>query len=159
MALEKWVVTTKGFVRADYAYWVGKYMDKFYDALAQQKVVADKCPKCGKVFVPPRKVCGECFATVPLDDDSCWVELPPRGTLVNFTATSMTVTENRTRKKSALVGMVKLEGADTALVYPVLGAKESDLSLGARVEIQWNTKVKGQPADIRGFRLVDGGEA
>ena len=30
---EKIVVANKGLVRAEFAFWVGQYMDKFYDAL------------------------------------------------------------------------------------------------------------------------------
>lgn len=70
---EKLVVTTKGFVRADFSFWVGLYMDKFYDSFENKKIIGNKCSKCKKVFVPPRKICGKCNVTIPLENN--WVNL------------------------------------------------------------------------------------
>ena len=57
---EKVIVSNKGLVRADYSFWVGQYLDKFYDNLENNKLVGNKCSECGDVFVPPRKICGKC---------------------------------------------------------------------------------------------------
>ena len=37
--VEKHVEVTEGIVRADYEFWVGQYMEKFYDGLEKQKLL------------------------------------------------------------------------------------------------------------------------
>ncbi|KKL59462.1 hypothetical protein LCGC14_2215120, partial [marine sediment metagenome] len=117
---EKVVVTEKGFVRAEFSFWVGRYMDKFYDALENKKIIGNKCPKCEKVFVPPRKICGGCNEEIALDEN--WVDLPDTGTLLNYTITNYKVSDRIARKgkNSQIVGMVQIDGGDTAIIYPLL---------------------------------------
>ena len=120
--MNKVIVSNKGMVKTDFAFWVGLYLDKFYDGLEQKKIKGNKCQKCGDVFVPPRKICGKCNVVIPLDQN--WVDLPNTGTLTNFTITSYKVTDRRTRKaKSQTIGMVNIDGSNTNIVYQV-GPKE-----------------------------------
>ena len=58
MSEDKVIVSNQGMVRADFNFWVGRYLDKFFDNLENKKLVGNKCPKCDDVFVPPRKICG-----------------------------------------------------------------------------------------------------
>jgi uncharacterized OB-fold protein len=153
---EKLVVTTKGFVRADFSFWVGLYMDKFYDALEKKKIIGNKCPKCQKVFVPPRKICGECNETIALDNN--WVDLPNTGKLLNFTITPYRVSDRTARKtkKSQIIGMVRIDGSDTAIVYRVLNIEPEEVNIGMNVKVEWEEKTKGNPSDIKGFVKIEG---
>ncbi len=153
---QKWIEKTEGIVRADYEYWVGKYMDKFYDGLEKQKIVGIKCPSCKKVYVPPRKVCGDCAATIPLEGQ--WVELGARGTLLNFTATKYTVSERRKKKneKTTIIGLIQVEGSNTSVIYPILEAQEQDMKIGMKLDVVWNKKLQGTPNDIKGFKVAGG---
>ncbi len=148
---EKRVEITTGFVQAEYNFWVGKYMDKFYDGLLTKKIIGNKCPTCAKVFVPPRKICGKCFETI--DFDNHWVELDGIGTLLNFTTTPYMITEAGKEKTSetTLIGMVRFEGSDTAVVYKILGVEEQGLKIGLKMQVVWNDSLKGCPSDIKGF--------
>ena len=57
-----------------YDYSCGKIGSFFFKALRdEQKIFGRKCGKCGKVYIPPRPVCGPCFA--PTTE---WVEVGPR---------------------------------------------------------------------------------
>ena len=154
----KRIEITTGFVQAEYNFWVGRYMDKFYDGLETKKILGNECPTCNKVFVPPRKVCGACFKIIDLDDN--WIELKDTGTLRNFTTTRIAVSE--AEKKSipdtTLIGMVQFDGSDTAVVYPLLDLQEKDLTIGMKVQVVWADKMKGHPSDIKGFRMAEGGE-
>lgn len=143
-------------IQAQYNFWVGKYMDKFYDGLENKKIVGNKCTKCGDVFVPPRKICGKCFETINLDNN--WVELGDKGTLINFTSSQYEVTqkEKRKREKPVLIGMVKIDGSSTAIVYEILGVDESNVHIGMKLEAVWSEKVAGYPKDIKGFKPVGG---
>ena len=148
---EKLVVTTKGFVRADFSFWVGLYMDKFYDSLENKKIIGNKCTKCEKVFVPPRKICGECNETIHLDNN--WVNLPDTGMLQNYTITHYRVSDRTARKAKnpQIIGMVQIDGSDTAIVYRLLKIEPEEVKIGMKVKIEWDEKPKGSPSDIKGF--------
>ncbi|MHA2282114.1 MAG: Zn-ribbon domain-containing OB-fold protein [Promethearchaeota archaeon] len=148
---EKIVVANKGFVRADFSFWVGQYMDKFYDAFENKKIIGNKCLKCGKVFVPPRKICGECNETIDLDKN--WVDLPNTGTLLNYTITWYRVSDRAARKTKnpQIIGMIQIDGSDTAIIYRVLKITPKELEIGMKVKIEWEEKTKGNPSDIKGF--------
>jgi uncharacterized OB-fold protein len=51
----------------------------FVDYLAQGKVMASRCKKCGAVHFPPRLDCPECFSS-----DVEWVEVKTPGKLVAY---------------------------------------------------------------------------
>ena len=150
---EKDVYTTKGMIRADFTFWVGIYMDKFFDGTLEQKFTGTKCSKCGKVFLPPRNRCGDCFAKAEE-----FVELPGTATLKNFTATPWTITERRSRKgkKDTLVGLVQVDGADSAFISELLNTTEDKLEEGMKLKVVWAKKLKGHPKDIAGFEPVGG---
>ncbi len=148
---EKIIVANKGFVRAEFSFWVGRYMDKFYDAFENKKIIGNKCPKCEKRFVPPRKICGECYEEIIFDKN--WVDLPDTGILLNYTITPYKVTDRTSRKvkKSQIIGMIQIEGSDTAIVYKLLNMEPEDISLGMKVKAEWEEKPIGNSADIKGF--------
>ncbi len=148
---EKVVVTEKGFVRAEFSFWVGRYMDKFYDALENKKIIGNKCPKCEKVFVPPRKICGGCNEEIALDEN--WVDLPDTGTLLNYTITNYKVSDRTARKgkKSQIIGIVQIDGGDTAIIYPLLNMEPDAVKIGMKLNVVWEEKPKGHPSDIKGF--------
>lgn len=151
---EKVIISNKGLVRADFNFWVGRYMDKFYDSLEQKKIIGNKCSKCGDVFCPPRKVCGKCNEIIPLDQN--WVDLPETGTLQNFTITHYKVSDRRTRKVKdpQVIGMVQIDGSNTAIVNRVLNIAPDEIKIGVKVKIEWSEKTTGAPSDIKGFVKV-----
>ena len=151
--LKEDVYVTKGMVRAEFDFWVGIPMDKFLDALEQEKLIGNKCPKCGKVFCPPRKICGDCF--VQCDE---YVDLPNTGVVKNFTWTKFKIEErkSRERKKPNLVGLVQVDGADNAMIIPIENAKAEDLEDGMKVEAVFGRRKKGSPEDLKGFAPVGG---
>ena len=151
MSEEKVIVANKGLVRADFAFWVGQYMDRFYDALENKKFIGNKCPECGNIFVPPRKICGKCNKTIPLDKN--WVDLPETGTLLNYTVTYYKVNDRTTRKvkKPQIIGMIQIDGSNTGIVYRLLNVDPDDVKVGMKVKVVWEEKTKGDPSDIKGF--------
>ena len=150
------VVTNRGIVRAEFNFHVGKYLDKMYDAFENKKLVGNKCPKCKDVLFPPRKVCGKCRITIPLDDSESWVDLPETGTIVSYTASPYKITERGSRKvkKDTLIGLVKIDGAVSSLVYNLLDIAIDDVKVGMPVKVEWAETPKGEPMDIKGFVKV-----
>ena len=111
-------------MRAEFDFWVGLVMDKFYDGLQNKQFIGTKCSKCGKVFLPPRNRCGDCFAKAEE-----FVDLPQTGVVKNFTVSNWNVTERRIRKAKEpnMVGLIQIDGTDTAMVTPILNANPNDL--------------------------------
>ena len=65
-----------------YRYSIGELAVKYFEELKKRKIMGSKCSKCGKVHMPPRRVCVECFIEMTVDD---MVELSSKGTLEGFT--------------------------------------------------------------------------
>jgi len=131
-----------------YAYYVGKPLEKFYQGLSEKKIFAVKCQGCGKVIVPPRTICGEC--DMEMEE---WVELSGEGTLENFTVAHVSVIKGEVKKleEPQVLGMVKLDGADSLMDMPVQGLKPADLKPGIRLRAVWSEKLKGAATDISHF--------
>ena len=119
-------------IRADFTFWVGLVMDKFFDGTQEQKLIGTKCSKCGKIFLPPRNRCGDCFAKAEE-----FVNLPETGTLLNFTATPWTISERRSRKgkKDTLVGLVQVDETDSGFITEIINTTEDKLEEGMKLKI------------------------
>ena len=129
-------------------------MDKFYDALENKKFIGSKCSKCGKVFLPPRKTCGDCFAKAAEE----FVELPETGIVKNYTVANYNVNERKTRKlkEPIIVGLVQIDGADTAMINRIINITPDEIKEGMRVKVVWADRIKGHPKDIKGFEPIGG---
>lgn len=151
---EKDVYVKTGIVAPEYNFWVGLVMDKFYDGLENKKFIGSKCSKCGKVFLPPRKTCGDCFAKAAEE----FVELPETGIVKNFTVANYNVNERKARKlkEPIIVGLVQIDGADTAMITQVINIIPDEIKEGMRVKVVWADKIKGNPKDIKGFEPIGG---
>ena len=150
MSEDKVIVANRGMVRANYNFWVGQYLDKFFDNLENKKLVGNKCSTCGDVFVPPRKICGKCNVSIPLDQN--WVNLPETGILKNYTITPYRVNDRTHRKaKDLLLGMVQIDGSNTTIVYRLLNLDPKEVKIGMKLKLEWAEKTKGEPSDIKGF--------
>lgn len=55
-------------------------IEQFYKHIAQRKLLGGKCKKCGKIHLPPRPLCDNCFSK-----EFEWVELPKKGKLLTYT--------------------------------------------------------------------------
>lgn len=148
---EKYIVANKGLVRAEFNFWVGQYLDKFYDNLENKKIIGNKCPKCGNVFVPPRKICGKCNQIIPLEEN--WIDLPDTGKLINYTITYYKVNDRADRKvkKSQIIGMIEIDGSNTGLIYRLLDLEPEEIKIAMKLKVEWVDKPKGAPSDIKGF--------
>ena len=55
-------------------------IEQFYKHINQGKLLGGRCTKCGKVHLPPRPLCDNCYSK-----DFEWTEIPSRGKLVTYT--------------------------------------------------------------------------
>ncbi len=130
-----------------FKYSAGKAASRFFVEMRDnKKIMATKCGKCGDVYIPPRPVCGKCFA--PTDE---WVEVGPQGTLVGYTVVTYPFLDPLTGKERPVpygYGFIKLDGASTKIQHFLEEADMDKIKAGMRVEAIFKEKREGNFADI-----------
>ena len=141
-------LTLKGQIAVPYTWWVGEVGSRFLIALRdEQKILGNRCPRCGRVYVPPRRNCGQCF--VDIDD---WVELPGQGTVTARTIVRFGYGVQPCEPPFAYV-LVKLDGADVSLLHIVKNDLDR-LENGVRVEALFKAERSGSILDIDSFAII-----
>jgi uncharacterized protein len=137
-----------------YDYSCGKVGSFFFKALRdEKKIYGRKCAKCGKVYIPPRPVCGPCYA--PTKE---WVEVGPQGTLECFTVVHFSFLDPLTGKKRPVpygYGLIRLDHADSRIQHFLSVNEEAKLKVGMRMEAVFNDDREGKLSDIKWFKPVE----
>lgn len=102
--------------------------------LKDGKVIGQRCPECGKVYVPPRGACPT--DGVPTTTD---VELPDVGTVTTFCIVNVPFQGQRI-PSPYVAASVLLDGADIAFQHLILGCEPSDVRMGMRVRAVWRPR-------------------
>ncbi len=133
----------------------GPVMGKFLNAFKEKKILANKCPKCGRLQLPPREVCAECV--VRADQ---WVEVGPEGILTLYDITyyaspdPLTGESRETPYISAHFLLDGCKGHET--LWHELNPDDIDkCKKGARVRPVWAKERKGAITDIKYFTVID----
>lgn len=135
----------------DYDVHLGQTWGRFMQGLRDQRILANRCPECGRTFVPPQAYCEACF--VRTDE---WLELPQEGSVEVFTVAWQSF-RGGPPPPYAIAG-IRLDGASTLLMHYVRGLDLSDpgavraqLPPGTRVRAVWAPERSGQILDISHF--------
>lgn len=140
-------INMRGSINIEYEWATGIAGSRFFQELRDNKrIMGTKCPKCGRVLVPPRIFCEECFV-----DCEEWVQVSSKGELVTF-GESYLGTDGSWLKEPWILGIIKLDGADGGLIHRIGEAKPEELEIGMRMEAIFNEKRKGDIGDIKYFR-------
>ncbi|MEO0070047.1 MAG: Zn-ribbon domain-containing OB-fold protein, partial [candidate division WOR-3 bacterium] len=92
-------------------YTAGIAGEKFFTALKEKgEITGTRCDRCGIVYVPGRIFCERC-----LEQLNKWVKVSPTGTLLSWTVLYVGLDGKRLAQPE-VVGLVKLDGASTAIV-------------------------------------------
>jgi uncharacterized OB-fold protein len=131
-----------------YNYRVGPYLERYIQELGSGKIMAVKCGGCGRVAVPPRKICGEC--NLVMDD---WVEVGPAGTVENYTVGHVTLNKGLVEPADppVMLALIKLDGATSLLAGEVRGIEPTDLKSGIRVKAVFADPAGNNLADLDHF--------
>jgi len=141
-------LTLKGQIAVPYTWWVGETGSRFLMALRdEEKILGNRCGKCGTVFVPPRKNCGRCF-----EDITEWVELGTEGVVTAHTVVRYSSSIQPAEPPFAYA-MIRLDGADVGLLHII--RKDLDrLKNGVRVRARFKKERTGHILDIEGFEIA-----
>ena len=138
-------------ISVPYSWWAGDTASKFFIALRdEKKFIAPRCGKCRKVFMPPRKICPSCFT-----ENTEWVNVADEGTLVAYSVARRQLESIPADKKVPVIwGLVKLDGADTALLHYIGEVKPEKVKAGMRVKAVFAESRTGGIRDISHFKPV-----
>jgi len=132
---------------------VGKYGSKFLHELRDHKrIVGIRCPKCKRVFVPPRKVCNRCYVAmeeiVPVSDEGvlCGCSIIQFGFVDPSTGMQRPVPYG--------YALIKFDGADNCLTHFVDSADPEKVKVGSRVKAVFEEKRTGSIMDIKYFKII-----
>ena len=133
----------------------GPVMGKFLNALKEKKILANKCPKCSRLQLPPREICAECRVRA-----TDWVEVGPEGVIatpdITYYASPDPLT-GESRETPYISAHFLLDGCkDHETFWHELKASDIDrVKKGARVRPVWNDKRTGTVNDILYFEIID----
>lgn len=137
-----------GRVRIPYEWTAGETASRFLIELRDNlKILGTRCPACRRVYVPPKRNCGDCFETA-----SEWVEVGTAGRLITYTILSDFDRVGRVDEHPAACGLVQLDGADTALLHLLGEFQPGQVRTGMRVEAVFRNERTASLLDIAYFR-------
>lgn len=122
-------------IRIPFRYAAGTAGSRFLAALRdERRILGARCAACSKVHAPLRAFCAACGAG-PLEE----VGIGPGG-----------IVQSWTERAGVVFALVKLDGADTALLHRLLVAP-GEARIGMRVEAQFAAERRASILDIAGF--------
>jgi len=129
---------------------VGQFIESYIKGLSQKKILGVKCPKCKKVYVPPRSVCGKCFSH--LDK---LVEVSQEGILENFTVGHVTIDNGELKDAPPyILGVIKLKKADSTITAIVKGVEPKDAKSGLAVRAVWKEPPEDNLSSLDHFEII-----
>ena len=135
-------------IRLDYTYAAGAATTRFLRAVTERRIVGQRCPKCEKVYVPPRGACPTCGVATKEE-----VELLDKGTITTFCVVNLPF-YGQEIKPPYVCASILLDGADIALFHLIQEIPAADVRMGMRVEAVWDEADKLEPTleSIKHFR-------
>jgi uncharacterized protein len=132
----------------DYTRSVGPILSEFFTALRGRRIVGVRGSD-GRVLVPPAE-----FDPVTYERLTEIVPVTGVGTVLSWTWQSDPL-EGQPLDKPFAWALIKLDGADTALLHAVAADSSDAVSTGARVHAHWVDEPVGAITDIAYFVLGD----
>lgn len=147
---------TVGFAEPmPYEWSVGKYGSAFFNEIREHKrFLGIKCPGCGLVYVPPRRVCGPCFREltelVPLSDT---------GTITAFSVVNYPFIDPATGVQRPIpytYGYIRMDGADNIFSHIINETDLDKIKVGMKVKAVFKPdgEMRGNINDILHFDIV-----
>jgi uncharacterized protein len=133
-------------ITLNYSYTPGVAASRFLRSVERGEIVGQRCPRCGKVYVPPRGACSMCGVATEEE-----VTLTGKGTVCTFCVTRIPSPGLEAPYVSA---WIRLDGSDITSMFLVQECDPSEVRLGMRVEPVWVDEAERAPnlGNIKYFR-------
>lgn len=113
-------------------------IEQFYKHINQGKLLGGRCTKCGKVHLPPRPLCDNCYSK-----DFEWTEIPSRGKLVTYTVIHIAPSQFQSVAPYAM-GIVELANG-LRLPGMINGMALEQIKIGMELKMDFGTCAVTQP--------------
>jgi uncharacterized OB-fold protein len=113
-------------------------IEQFYKFLAQGKLMAGKCKHCGKIHLPPRTLCDNCF-----HQEFTWLPVAGKGKLLTYSVIHIAPPQFQQLAPYA-VGIIELENG-LKLPGMISGVTQDQLHIGMPLTIDFGTCNTAQP--------------
>jgi uncharacterized protein len=121
-------------MRLHYEHTASPGESRFLRGLADGKLLGQRCPACGQVYVPPRGTCPT--DGVPTAEE---IELPDHGIVTTFCVVNVPYPGQRVTPPY-VAAAVLLDGADIPFQHLVLGCDPGEVRMGMRVRAAWKPR-------------------
>jgi uncharacterized OB-fold protein len=107
-------------------------IEQFYKSLSQGKLMAGKCLNCGKIHLPPRPLCDNCYGA-----QFEWTQISNKGKLLTYTVIHIAPTQFQNLTPYA-IGIIEL---DNGLKLPgmIQDVPQEQLKIGMTLTVDFNT--------------------
>jgi uncharacterized OB-fold protein len=105
-------------------------IEQFYRNINQGRLLGAKCLKCGKIHLPPRPLCSDCFSK-----DFEWCEIPASGKLLTYTIIHIAPTQFQPMAPYA-TGIVQLKGG-SRLPGMIRGVPLEEIKVGMELAVDF----------------------
>ena len=121
-------------VRLRYEHTASPGESEFLRGLAAGRLLGQRCPACGKVYIPPPAACPT--DGVPTAEE---VELPDAGTVTTFCVVNVPFRGQQVPTPYVAAAIV-LDGADIPFQHLILGCEPGEVRMGMRVAAVWKPR-------------------
>ncbi len=111
-------------------------IEQFYKFLNTGKLMAGKCLKCGKIHLPPRLLCDNCYS-----QEFSWVEVSGKGKLLTYTVINVAPQQFQAIAPYP-VGIVEFEGG--LRIPGMIQATQEQLKIGMELSLDFGTCSQSQ---------------
>jgi len=107
-------------------------IEQFYKFLQQGKLKAGKCLKCGKIHLPPRPLCDNCYS-----QEFEWINISGKGKLLTYTIISIAPAQFQALTPYS-VGIIEFENS-LRIPGMIQDVTEGKLKIGMELTLDFGT--------------------
>jgi hypothetical protein len=126
-------------IRLEYTLVPGAARARFLRGIEAGRLIAQRCPVCGRVSIPMNGSCTTC--AVPLEGE---VELTGAGTVTTFCVVNIPF-EGRAVEIPYVAAWILLDGTDLPFLHIIQGMPARAVRMGLRVRAVWVPPEERQP--------------
>jgi len=135
-------------IHLDYTYTAGLAQSRFLKGVSEGRFLGQRCPRCKKVYVPPRGSCPT-DGVATIDE----VQLSDKGTVTTYCVVNVPFA-GQSIELPYICAQVLLDGADLAFMGLVQEIPADQVRMGLRVEAVWVDRSELAPnlSSVKYFR-------
>jgi uncharacterized protein len=142
-------------VNLDYKIVTSPVHKRFDKLMREGRIIGQKCPSCGLVYVPPKGFCALCSVVMAEKDE---VDIKDTGTVTSFTVITPIQYQGQKEKEEYALASLVLDGADSSIGQQrIEGIPHNEVRMGMRVKAVWATpeeRAGEEGGGMRGWGLT-----